>query len=768
MAKEEIIKYISEEKQRGISHEAIKTALVSAGWPENDVDEGLEAVVKREQEESKQSEDLEKPVKPTPEKEAGTKKPRSFFMKLLPFIIIAVLLIGGAAAYFLLFSSSCPKLTAIPLDEWNPILVGHSLENKGGLADTINLNAYTDQSGTFLLGNRWETYLQSQNLGKYELVHEANRKTSECWTGDINMDQDPNYNYCVARIKKKGTDEEKTLWAVFERTGLTSKEISFSLYSKFKSVEWAVANLAFVKSYCGAADIYRSAEQASQFSEEIDLFNPGSMHHEQEVMPEEIIITLVNGFGERISIVNIKTDTCNEISPEDGAINDKGSKTFTLMDCTNGEVGDNFAGNITIMYSKIGSDLSYEFSGEISAIILEPKEDGQLEAAKRLPALPNPCDDCVGVVHGFGGPASMAWTGADYGIAWKYESSGKSKLFFTKIDPDGKKTTPEIKVTEIKGASNMPYIAWTGSGYGILWIVGGRPYLVMTDANGNLVSEVDIKTESGLYRGGSQPNVESGTIVWADTGYGVTWGDSSAKTYFMMLDEKGKKIGNASEVGLVSSQIPYIAWEGSEYGIAFAENTGSGRDIYLARFDSEGERMGTIKIFEKDYAFCDDLSLSWGNSNYGIGYTCLQDNRLVDKDHTDVFFMRIHSTGGRTEMVELDFGMIRMSDTETFSRNPFSILSSDTYAMIWEDGRDGNSEIYFNRIDDYTGTKKESEVRITTSNAQSLDPYVIRTDTEYGMIWRENMGEQSDIFFVKPDVIYAKLDAMSEVNESSG
>lgn len=373
----------------------------------------------------------------------------------------------------------------------------------------------------------------------------------------------------------------------------------------------------------------------------------------------------------------------------------------------------------------------------------EPVETPAEEKPKGdITLLQNPCTNiaqCKGIVYGIGGEPSFAWTGSEYGIAWAYHDSGESRLYFTRIDRFGNKLSDDIEINKYDGDSGAPSIIWTGTFYGLVWPVRDKLFLLQLNPTGNQIGNpVDISSNE------NKKGISSATIAWKKPVYGVAW-EQDSNTYFAQFDTTGKRIGNLTEIS-VSSEDPHVVLGGDEYGIAWVEDKGAEKKIYLTRIDNESRKIGDIRM-DEDFILCDEVSLSWAEQSYGLLYSCVIDNKLTNPDDRDISFMRVYSTGGKAELIALDFGMVRMSEEDGRSSNPSVVLSEKNYGGVWEDSRDGNSEIYFGRIFYRTGTKKEPEQRLTSSKAESLYPQITRTDTEYGIVWAEKESNLTHIYF---------------------
>lgn len=380
----------------------------------------------------------------------------------------------------------------------------------------------------------------------------------------------------------------------------------------------------------------------------------------------------------------------------------------------------------------------------ISSAISNETEEEVKEEQIQFTQLANPCKNitiCTEVARGYGGSPSLVWTGGLYGIAWSSNHGSMSRLYFARVSSQGSKAGSEAMLLEKEGSSKKPSAAWTGKEYGIAWPVGNVLYLIKAGSNGEFISEKEIARSAGL--------IEKTALVWNGSEYGVVFSDTSLKVYLERIDENGNALLDKTDAGLKSSAGPSIAWAESEYGISWLENSVPARKVYLLRIDPSGEKISTISI-KDDYWFCNGTSLSWADSRYGVAYSCLQNNKMEDSKHEEeVYYMKVHSTGGNAELIELDQGMVQISDSKASSRNPAIVLNEKTYGAAWEDDRSGNYDIYFNRLNSYTGTKMEDSIQITGSPAESLDPSLVWADSEFGIAWTENEGNRSDIYFAK-------------------
>src|SRR5262249_11895704 len=80
------------------------------------------------------------------------------------------------------------------------------------------------------------------------------------------------------------------------------------------------------------------------------------------------------------------------------------------------------------------------------------------------------------------------------------------------------------------------------------------------------------------------------------------------------------------------------------------------------------------------------------------------------------------------------------------SSRPALAWTGAEYGTVWLDSRDGNNEIYFVRLD-MTGTKLESDMRVTNDPASSTLPRLAWTGSKYGVVFVDLRDGNNEIYF---------------------
>ncbi len=206
------------------------------------------------------------------------------------------------------------------------------------------------------------------------------------------------------------------------------------------------------------------------------------------------------------------------------------------------------------------------------------------------------------------------------------------------------------------------------------------------------------------------------TITPSGTGSGVVWSDSrdggERAVYFAKLDSYGLKIG--SDLKLSSStnisSDPQIVWNGSEYGVLWADynrsdslNQTNGCRLYFTRVSPYVTKLGAnIQVAFDKYGVCpSNPRLVWNGSGYGIFW---QENRL-GTETSRVYFASLDALGNKLgtdiQLTNTDSGLVDV------------VWDGSAHALLWRVSGFGGST-YFTRLSS-SGAKLLSDVPIVPS-----------------------------------------------------
>jgi len=334
---------------------------------------------------------------------------------------------------------------------------------------------------------------------------------------------------------------------------------------------------------------------------------------------------------------------------------------------------------------------------------------------------------------------SLVWTGSEYGVSWHDSRDGNNEIYFARLDASGNKIGADVRVTTDVSYSQSPSLVWTGSGYGVSWQDyrdgSDEIYFTRLDASGAKIgSDVRVTNDSA---GSLYPS-----LVWTGSEYGMSWADNRGgnyEIYFARLDASGSKIGSDVRVTnyIATSMRPSLVWTGSEYGVSWYDIRDGNAEIYFGRLDASGSKIGSdVRVTDYDTLSSAFPRLAWTGSEYGLSWRDTRDG------NSEIYFVRIGASGTK---IGSD---MRVTNAALDSVYPSLVWTGSEYGVSWYDSRDGNNEIYVARLN-ASGNKIGSDVRVTNSVGNSLYPSLVWTGTDYGVSWYNTRDGNSEIYFAR-------------------
>lgn len=235
------------------------------------------------------------------------------------------------------------------------------------------------------------------------------------------------------------------------------------------------------------------------------------------------------------------------------------------------------------------------------------------------------------------------------------------------------------------------------------------------------------------------------SLVWTGSQFGLAWADSrhgTTELYFCRLDLSGTKIGD--DVRLTdapgSSYQPSLVWTGSEFAVAWADERDGNDEIYFARLDSAGNKIGTdVRVTADTYPYIASSfwpSLVWNGTEYAIAW---EDGR---HSYPEIYFRRLTSSG-----VEIG-DEIRVTVTPPEASRPEMVWNGEFYALVWQDARHGARQIYFAALD-AEGITIVPETQVTFDPLPSFFPSLVWAGTDFGVAWQREEYQSAEVFFAR-------------------
>ena len=129
--------------------------------------------------------------------------------------------------------------------------------------------------------------------------------------------------------------------------------------------------------------------------------------------------------------------------------------------------------------------------------------------------------------------------------------------------------------------------------------------------------------------------------MWTGSQYGVAWSDhrhGDSEIYFARIDADGNKIGTGVRVTNAAddSRSSSLVWTGREFGVSFADHRDGAWEIYFARLDASGDKLDEDVRLTHVQSNSDGPGLTWTGSEYGVFW---QDSR--NAGGAEIYFVRL-------------------------------------------------------------------------------------------------------------------------------
>jgi hypothetical protein len=286
--------------------------------------------------------------------------------------------------------------------------------------------------------------------------------------------------------------------------------------------------------------------------------------------------------------------------------------------------------------------------------------------------------------------ASLVWTGHEYGLAWSEPVEGQREIFFSRLSDTGRRLGEIVQISFTDGDSTAPSLAWADGRFGVAWSddTGDHREILLRliegeGSPGEWTTQVSSEDDFDSRR----PSLAYDGV---DDEFGIAWEDDrsdNTQVYFARVDGLlGTKLGD--DVAIVAGSWPCgepsLVWADAVYGLAWSDSRGEfGTEIFFAQFAPGARPTGDVQITGEDGHGSVQPSLVWNGSAFGLAWA---DDRSVP---AEIYFAEIPFGGASNNGTRVSI------EDSVASSNPSLGWSDGQYAVAWEDGLFLGRDIYF-------------------------------------------------------------------------
>jgi len=332
---------------------------------------------------------------------------------------------------------------------------------------------------------------------------------------------------------------------------------------------------------------------------------------------------------------------------------------------------------------------------------------------------------------------SLVWTGSEYGIAFVDDRGGNDEIFLARVAPDGA-LLGEVRVTDSPGEGRDPSLVWTGEEYAVAWVddLEGNfeVYLARVSAGGALVAGPLRVTDDPEFSG-------SPFLAWTGSELAVAWNDGrdeNFEIYLARLQPDGVKIGGDIRLTIDDSfsATPSLAWTGDQLAMAWSDDRDGNNEIYFARIDPDGTVIGGDVRVTSEAAYSSSPQIV---SADGVRPVVWLDLRDPDRE---LYFARL-SAGGTSET-----GDVRLSDLAAATGSATSLSAAwtgDELGVAYSSDGDTSSDVLLTRRD-VDGAELGSQLAAADGPESSLDVDLVWTGSLYAVAWADDRDGNFEIY----------------------
>lgn len=356
---------------------------------------------------------------------------------------------------------------------------------------------------------------------------------------------------------------------------------------------------------------------------------------------------------------------------------------------------------------------------------------------------------------------SVVWNGDEFAVAWSDQRYATPEIHFARLrDPSNPGAGREVVrvTTESAGsaaANESPSLAWDGARYWVAWTRtgGGAPSVRVAAITPSGTAGATVGTPVTVSAGTAGYVARASLVaIPASEGGGlaVAWEDDrtgdNPEVYFARLDASGARVGAEVRVtndGGLSGSPRLVHGPANTLAIAWIdERDGAGGDVYFTRLTPAGARVtgATDLRVTRDPNATSRPAIAYDGAGYGLAW----ENDVTTPDRPAVFFTILDATGARRT------ADLRLSSNlpSGAARHPTVAFGGGEFLVAWDDDRPPHvgGDLAIQRITT-AGTRAHAEAFLYEDGDASRRPALAWSGTQFVVAWEDSQYGHADIWF---------------------
>jgi hypothetical protein len=323
----------------------------------------------------------------------------------------------------------------------------------------------------------------------------------------------------------------------------------------------------------------------------------------------------------------------------------------------------------------------------------------------------------------------LAWTGNELGVSWRSTlSSGDATgtIELARVAPDGTRIGGQRSVTQ-GGIAHRPRMAFAQDRYAIAWSdirdQNNEIYVALSEREGTTIERRLTNSPMALsFPGSIGARADNGEVA-------VVWSEGSrspgAPLYFALLDQSGSMTTEPLLIGELDATAEYAAvtWTGRAWAVAWYEWRVDRFGVFLNLVSSDGRSASGAKDLAGAGSSGILADLAWNGSELAVVW---EDYRNGDPA---VYFQRFDASGNLLqEAANISSG--------GNGRNPVIAWTGEVWSVVFISNRDGVDQLYLTSLD-ASGLELGGFERVTCGDKQVYEPSIAFIGDGLAIAWTQ-------------------------------
>jgi hypothetical protein len=316
-------------------------------------------------------------------------------------------------------------------------------------------------------------------------------------------------------------------------------------------------------------------------------------------------------------------------------------------------------------------------------------------------------------------PAVAADAAGNYLAVWQDDRNGNYDVYARRLGPAGNALGPDFRVDQAVGS------------------VAALAPAVVNDVRNDYV------------------------VVWQD------YRNGSWDVYARIFNASGSPLGNDFRLdqgaGASAAMRPSITADGYRFFVAWQDNRNGSDDIYMRRYDPDGNPLGTDFRIDQAPAGATSASPVICADTWNRYFVAWQDNR---NGSYDLYVRRYRGAGtplGNDYRVD-------QAPAGAAAISPAIAAQGINWIVTWQDDRSGSADVYARRYDS-TGAPYGPEFRVDQAAGlaeAALPSLAVSANGNFILAWQDNRAGDDDIYLRRYDPNAVPLGADSRLDQAGG